>query len=611
MDDEEDHQEIGEDNDEIDIEELEQQGENDDIIGIEDDEKQQHKEENKDIIGIDNEEEKSQQKENNNDIIGIDNEEEKSQHKEDNNNLIGIEEEEKQQHNEENKNYISIEDDEEKQTHNEENKNNKKMEDDEEKQTHNEENKNNKKMEDDEDKQKHSEENKNNKKMEDEKQSEEIPEEISIEPDENEAKNSIKNKTNSNLSSFKDLASNLQKTFEKKDRIKSPKSNKKQNQNPKNIQKKVPYIVSEKQTEPYKKIKITINACSFLDEYLMPIWCPKNVYIKFRVEGKWRIDKKYEFTDSRGLRSNNSKGYNYGALIGRIGKKNDNFDEKEKEKNKKKAVSSLLKENNFLVANEVTFLVKEEGPLFLRANLPKKLKIEPEGKLEVSIYDVDYMDISEINEKIGWIENGTIIVGNNDKKKSEQSPNKIKGNKKELNEKEIEKSLRKNINNLRMNPNMYYEKYISFNANYLWTKEYLEKIENEPRDPLEEDLKSYRFLVDYTKSSTQQQLKKKLNKNNISQYLEKINEDLSYYIKDLVGLSKIIKVRCKITKKDNPIDIIVQYLLDKQYRRHIFNQYSKGLTIKIVKNFFNDSTLVIMVIILDRDNVLLEEPASI
>ena len=382
--------------------------------------------------------------------------------------------------------------------------------------------------------------------------------------------------------------------------------------NKKISQKKKPFFVKEKKTEPYKKIKIIINACSFLDEYLMPIWCPKNVYIKFRVEGKWRIDKQYDYTDSKGLKSNNSKGFNYGALIGRIGKK---IDENEKEKQKKRGGGTLYKEDNFLVADELTYQVKEEGPLYLRANLPKKLKIEPEGKLEVSIYDGDYMEISEINEKIGWTEND--IVPNNksernnsEKKSSEKSPNKSKDNiNKGQSEKEIENNLRNNINNLRMNPCMYYEKYISFNSNYLWTKEYLEKLKDGLRDPLQEEEKVYNFLTEYINS--QLQLKKIVNKNKLSESLSKMDEDLTYFVNDLVGASKIVKVKCKTTQLDNPIDIVVQYLLDKQYRRNIFNNYSKALTIKTRKNFFNNSTLVIMVIIIDRDNVLLDEPDSV
>ena len=451
--------------------------------------------------------------------------------------------------------------------------------------------------------------------MEDEKQSEEIPEDINVEPDENKEETKSNNiNSNSNSNSKKELNSNKKKSIENREKSKSP--NKKSNQiaKDKNIiqKKKKPFVITENKTDPYKKVKITINACSFLDEYLMPIWCPKNVYIKFLVEGKWRIDKKYDYTDSKGLKSNNSKGFNYGALIGRIGKKFDEK-EKEKEKEKKKGNSIFTKENTFLIANESAYLVKEEGPLFLRANLPKKIKIEPEGKLEVSIYDADYMDISEINQRIGWIEDA-INSGENNENNKEKSPNKKTGNiSKEQIEKEIENDLKKNINNLRMNPSMYYEKYISFNANYLWTKEYLDKKTNDFRDPLQDDEKVYNFLAEYIKSPNQEKLRKDLsiNKNKISEYLAKMGEDLSFYVKDLVEFSRIVKVKCKITQKDNPIDIIVQFLLDKQYRPNIFNFYSKILIIKICKNFLNNSTLVIMVIILDRDNALLEEPASI
>ena len=389
----------------------------------------------------------------------------------------------------------------------------------------------------------------------------------------------------------------------KNEKPKSPRSNKKL-KNKNTQQKKKPFILSETQTDPYKKIKITINASSFLDEYMMPIWCPKNVYIKFRVEGKWRIDKQYDYTDSKGLKSNHSKNFNYGALIGRIGKKN-NDELSEKEKEKKTRANSLYNQDNFLVANEAAFFVKEEGPLFLRPNLPKKMKIEPDGKLEVFVYEGDYMSIPDINQKIGWLENANILEEKSEKSKA-KSPNKNKDNKIELNEKEIENALIKNINNLRMNPSMYYEKYISFNTNYLWTKEYLYNIKIPPKMPLKEDEEIYNFLTNYAKSFIPE-YKKKINKINLKEYLTKMNESLSNYIADNVPLSNIVRVKCKLTQKENPIDIIVQYLLDKQYRKNIFTQYSKRITVKITKNFFNDFSLVIMTIILDRDNELIEE----
>ena len=389
----------------------------------------------------------------------------------------------------------------------------------------------------------------------------------------------------------------------KNEKPKSPQSNKKL-KNKNTPQKKKPFIISETQTDPYKKVKITINASSFLDEYMMPIWCPKNVYIKFRVEGKWRIDKQYDYTDSKGLKSNHSKNFNYGALIGRIGKKN-NDELSEKEKEKKTRANSLYNQDNFLVANEVAFFVKEEGPLFLRPNLPKNMKIKPEGKLEVFVYDGDYMSIPDINEKIGWLENAT-IVGEKSERSKTKSPNKNKANIIELNEKEIENALIKNINNLRMNPSMYYEKYISFNTNYLWTKEYLYNIKIPPKMPLKEDEEIYNFLTNYAKSFIPEYIKK-INKINLKENLTKMNESLSNYIANNVPLSNIVRVKCKLTQKENPIDIIVQYLLDKQYRKNIFTQYSKRITVKITKNFFNDFSLVIMTIILDRDNELIEE----
>lgn len=394
---------------------------------------------------------------------------------------------------------------------------------------------------------------------------------------------------------------------DKNEKPKIPKSNKKL-KNKNTQQKKKPFIISETQTDPYKKVKITINASSFLDEYMMPIWCPKNVYIKFRVEGKWRIDKQYDYTDSKGLKSNHSKNFNYGALIGRIGKKN-NDELSEKEKEKKTRANSLYNQDNFLVANEAAFFVKEEGPLFLRPNLPKNMKIKPEGKLEVFVYDGDYMSIPDINEKIGWLENAT-IVGEKSERSKTKSPNKNKANIIELNEKEIENALIKNINNLRMNPSMYYEKYISFNTNYLWTKEYLYNIKIPPKMPLKEDEEIYNFLTNYAKSFIPEYIKK-INKINLKENLTKMNESLSNYIEDNVPLSNIVRVKCKLTQKENPIDIIVQYLLDKQYRKNIFTQYSKRITVKITKNFFNDFSLVIMTIILDRDNELIEETKMI
>ena len=149
-----------------------------------------------------------------------------------------------------------------------------------------------------------------------ESEEEEIIEDIKVDEEE-----MIEYKNNNNLKALEKSKQELKGSSSKikTDINNETKKNIKANKNKKNAIKKNPFIISEIQSSPYQKIKIRINACSFIDEYMMPIWCPKGVYIKFRVEGKWRIDKLYDYTDSKGISSNHSSGFNYGALIGRIG----------------------------------------------------------------------------------------------------------------------------------------------------------------------------------------------------------------------------------------------------------------------------------------------------
>ena len=416
------------------------------------------------------------------------------------------------------------------------------------------------------------------------------------------------NSKSKNTSNSKSKKNQKSKSPTKNEKSKSP--NKNDSKNNKKTTIKKPFIISENKSSPYNKIKVTINACSFFDEYMMPIWCPKDVYIKFRVEGKWRIDKLYDFTDSKGIPSSHSRGYNYGALIGRIGS-----------------------EQKFVVADESCILVKKEGPLFLRPNLPKKMKIAPEGKLEVSIYDGKYMEIEEINKNIGWTESGTTDYSGENAKNIGEKKKTSKNI--EAEEQDLEKKLNKQLNNLRMNPCMFYEKYYS--TKLINTKEFLkkyDKIEQEKEReriekekgkgkskekskskgkvkkkeedieimPLEENNDCYDFLVNYFKLPNQITLKKTLNKNNINVNLSKLDDDIGFYLYDEIKTT--VKVKCKITQLDNQNEIIFQYLLDKKFREYIFSGHSQSFTIKVFKNFFAESTLVILVIALDKDYFL-------
>ena len=110
------------------------------------------------------------------------------------------------------------------------------------------------------------------------------------------------------------------------------------------------------------------------------------------------------------------------------------------------------------------------------------MKIEPEGKLEVEVYDGEFMEIKDINNKIEWKEQGTIEQILEDE--NNNNNNKSNKNKNMKENKEFEKKLRNHFNNLRTNKSLYYEKYISFNPSLKTLKKILDKINEKQKSPL-------------------------------------------------------------------------------------------------------------------------------
>ena len=312
--------------------------------------------------------------------------------------------------------------------------------------------------------------------------------------------------------------------------------------NNKNKNKK-PFIITLLDDSSYKKIKILFNACAFIDECLMPIWCPKNAFIKFKVKGKWRIDKLYPYTDSKGLPSNNKGGFGYGALIGRIGKG-----------------------EKFIVSDEKAIFVEEEGPLYMKQILPKNMKVEPEGSLEVFVYDGEYMDINEINEKIGWIEN-------NDENEDENNQNDIFDDnsirmKKDDNiKKDFENKIRNEMNNLRMNSMLFYEHFINKTNNkknnLTQSRKYLEKISNEYLGVLNSNEDYYNAISTYFEIFNQSMNKKNLYQNNLTDFLIELEKEIELFLID--KFERKTKVKCRLTQKSKAKDIIIQCFYDKKY----------------------------------------------
>ena len=324
------------------------------------------------------------------------------------------------------------------------------------------------------------------------------------------------------LGNGEDPSDKMDKYNSRGDRIKSRTKNKN----------KKPFIITLIEGSSYKKIKIVFNACAFIEESLMPIWCPKDAFIKFKVKGRWRIDKLYPYTDSKGLPSNNKGGFGYGSLIGRIGKG-----------------------DKFIVTDDKAIYVQEEGPLYMRQLLPKNLKIEPEGSIEVFVYDGEYMDINEINEKIGWIENND---DNNDinNKNDIFDDNEIRIKKDDDIKKDFENKIRNEMNNLRMNPLLFYEQYIKKTNNLTKARQYLNKISNDYLGVLNSNEEYYNAICSYFDSYNLSMSKKNLYQNNVSDYLMELEKEIELFLIDKFEIKT--KVKCRLTQKTKAKDIIIQ-----------------------------------------------------
>ena len=389
---------------------------------------------------------------------------------------------------------------------------------------------------------------------------EEIPEDIDIQEDEYQRI----------LIGGADSSDNVDKYNSKRDDQKKKRQSRSKSKTKKN--KRKPFQITVIEDSSYKKIKIVFNACAFLDESVMPIWCPKDSFIKFKVKGKWRIDKLYPYTDSKGLPSNNRGGFGYGALIGRIGKG-----------------------EKFVVSDDKAVIVKEEGPLYMKQLLPKNMKIEPEGSIEVCVYDGEYMNIDEINEKIGWIENN---IENKDINNKNEIFDDNTVNKKEDNmKKEFENKIRNEMNNLRMNPLIFYDQFINKNKNLTNTRKYLEKLKDEYLGVLNLNNDYYDAICGFLELFDQNKNKNNINKNNVTDYLLELEKEVEFFLIDKFEMKT--KVKCRLTQKTNAKDIIIQCFYDKKYRFYIFNKKCRDLTVNVFNNFYKDFSLVIMAFTLE------------
>ena len=308
----------------------------------------------------------------------------------------------------------------------------------------------------------------------------------------------------------------------------------------------------------YKMKVVDINLPKFLGEYLIPIWFEKEQYIKFKTEGNYRINETSQYHNSLGIPS--SMTLNYGATIARIGS------------------GELFA----LPSEQYVYYSKVEGPLYLKINFPKNIKINPQGKLKIIIYDGELMTEEEIYKKIGW------------KGKSLKYDNSSL----------LENDLTMSLNNLRMNPKLFYESYIKDdNPNKIHVKEFLEKMgknnDSNGIKPFSVNNNLYKLIKDYI-DYKYDNIKKSLTKKNSFVYMKKLQNLLDTNIRDKI--SENIIFNCKTIKKSSIQHICIQYLYDEDFKSNIFNKEYNSIAIHIKENIYDDFYLIILAITKDEND---------
>ena len=110
----------------------------------------------------------------------------------------------------------------------------------------------------------------------------------------------------------------------------------------------------------------------------------------------------------------------------------------------------------------------------------------------------------------------------------------------------------------------------------------------------------YNSILNYCKLLETSTIKRDINKYNVIDYLSKLEEEIGCFLMD--KYERNIKVKCKLTQKNKPLDVIILCFFDKKYRFYIFNKRSQDLTINVFKNFYKDFSLVVMAFTLEENS---------
>ena len=318
-------------------------------------------------------------------------------------------------------------------------------------------------------------------------------------------------------------------------------------------------IKKENSTSNKTILNVIVNANRY--EAMYPIWIEKDTEIIFKVNGKWKINNLKECTsigienekidESKNINNNvnnniinNEFNFNNGALIGRI-----------------------LNDIPFLIYDNLSYISKISGPLFLKMNIKKCFcKFSPSGKLFLKIIGAKNIEsFDKIDELIGWDKNIKNLEYSNNKKNITSLSI-------------LDKETIIFFNKMRFNSNLFAILYLNNikDLNKCTSDLYEFMIKQEKKiEKFKVNFIIMKLIENFYKPFLGKENKMK-NKKNLLLYSQK---DLEEYLKKDFECKKNFKIFFKIHKYNKPMSLSINFILDENIRKEIFNEENKEIAL--------------------------------
>ena len=185
------------------------------------------------------------------------------------------------------------------------------------------------------------------------------------------------------------------------------------------------------------------------------------------------------------------------------------------------------------------------------------------------------MNYEEINKKLGW--------------------NEVAEDNTNFSLEKMECKLVDNINNMIINPMLFFEKNVGNYTEMILTQDYMKSLDKvEKKKPLKIGNYIASEIDNFFRVIKQKKLNTLYSKNSLTAFCEKINKKLILYLGG--SMTQEFKLLYKTTRDMDIMKMSLEFLYDYKERDFLFKSFYKQIAAKIIKNAFNEMNLVIIVL---------------